>query len=563
VGAVYDSHGGVLTLKSAVRITSTGQRKATVTGQSATITKNPSKIVLLSAKVEEPQRTLYADRINVFLNDDNDIERATASGNLRALKTGPKGFEIAGAEGEVLMAGANQARSGTLSGGVTFSSRNETPAEGRAGKILLTFAAGNRLARVRAQDSVQLKQGVPGKSQELRAAAVDLDMKKDGRKLEKAVTSSGPAEIVREQDGVKTTISAGRFETTFNDQNRPVSLYGTPDARIVESSAGKPDRVLTSHELTAKFNEKGEISSAELAGDFRYQEGTETASADRARYGASDETIVLNGSPRVVDPSQGVTLTADSVQLNRKTRSGLAQDNVKTTYGNLTAQSGGAMLGSAEPIHVTGSAVSFSAAAGSARYTKARLWQGANIVEAPVISFDRPRRSLQAQGGPGGRVASVFVQKDKNGKLTPVSVTSDRLIYVDSDRKAVFSGNVIVRAQDTTIASSAVQVILIPRKSQAEAKSASQLERIEAQGDIKIEQAARHATGSRLIYTAADEKMVLTGTPDRPPSIFDAERGQITGDSLTFFTHDGRVLVGSGEASQTQTPNRIQDASKK
>ena len=563
VGATYDSHGGVLTLKSAVRITSTGQRKATVTGQSATLTKNPSRIVLLSAKVEEPERTISADRVNVLLNDDNNIDRVTASGNLHAFRSGPKGFEVGAAEGEVEMTGANQARTGSLSGGVTFLSRSDTPAEGKAGKVLLTFGAANRLARARAQDSVRLVQGPAGKSQELHAAAVDLDMKKDGRKLEKAVTSDGPAEIVREQDAVKTTISAARFETTFNDQNRPVSLFGAPDAKIVEAAPGKPDRVLTSRELTAKFNDKGEIASGELVGDFHYQEGTQTATAERARYSAADETIVLSGSPRVVDPTQGVTLTADTVQLNRKTRSGLAQDNVKTTYGNLTAQSGGAMLGSAEPIHVTGSTVTFTGAAGSARYTKARLWQGSNIVEAPVISFDRPRRSLQAQGGQGGRVASVFVQPDKKGKLTPVNVTSDRLSYVDSDRKAIFSGNVIVRAQDTTINSEAVQVILLPKKSQAEAKSASQLERIEAQGDIKIEQAARKATGTRLVYTAADEKMVLTGTPAHPPSIFDAERGQITGDSLTFFTHDGRVLVGSGEAPQTQIPNRTQDASKK
>jgi lipopolysaccharide export system protein LptA len=155
------------------------------------------------------------------------------------------------------------------------------------------------------------------------------------------------------------------------------------------------------------------------------------------------------------------------------------------------------------------------------------------------------------------------VQKDKNGKLMPVNVTSDKLSYVDSERKAVFSGNVIVRTQETTIASDAVQVILLPKKSQAENRSASQLERIEAQGDIKIDQAGKKATGSQLVYTAAEEKMVLTGTPEHPPSIFDAERGQISGDSLTFFTHDGRVLVGGGETSQTQIPNRTRDASKK
>jgi lipopolysaccharide export system protein LptA len=562
VGATYDSHGGVLTLKSAVRITSTGPRKATITGQSATITKNPSRIVMQSAKVEELQRVISADKVTVFMGDDNNIERVVGSGNLHASSTGAKAFEINAPEGELEMAGANQARRGILSGGVTFASKGNSPAEGKAGKILLTFAADNRLSKARAEDSVQLKQGPAGKSQELHAVALDLSVK-DGRRLEKAVTSGGPAEIVRDQAPGKTTISAGHFETVFNDQNRPVSLYGTPDAKIVDSVPGKPDRILTSRELTAKFNDKGEIISADQTGDFHYQEGTQTASAERAKYAAAEETIVLSGSPRVIDANQGITLTAESIQLNRKSRNAFAQDNVKTTYSKMGAQPGGAMLGSADPIHVTGSSATMNSATGVARYTKARLWQGPNIVEAPTISFDRTKRSLQAQGGQGGRVASVFVQKDKNGKLTPVNVTSDRLSYVDAERRAVFSGNVVVHAQDAMITSATVQVILLPKKGQAENQSASQLERIEAQGDIKIEQGSRKATGNKLVYTAAEEKMVLTGTPEKLPSIFDAERGQISGDSLTFFTHDGRVLVDSGETSKTEIPNRIPDAGKK
>src|SRR5262249_18853950 len=215
------------------------------------------------------------------------------------------------------------------------------------------------------------------------------------------------------------------------------------------------------------------------------------------------------------------------------------------------------------PGLATGTTSTANIAGGVARYTQARLWQGANIVEAPQISFDRTRRSLQALGGQSGRVASVFVQKDKSGKLTPVNVTSDKLSYVDSERRAVFSGKVLVKSAETTINADSVQVLLLPKGAQAETSGASQLERIVAQGDIRIQQGNRKATGNQLVYTAADEKMVLTGTPGRRPSIFDAERGEISGDSLTFFTHDGRVLVGSGETSQTQTSIRIRDASKK
>src|SRR5579864_7167637 len=363
VGATYDSHGGVLTLKSAVRITSTGPRKATITGQSATITKNPSRVVMQSAKVEELQRVISADKVTVFMSDDNNIERVVGSGNLHASSTGAKAFEVNAPEGELEMAGANQARRGVLSDGVTFARKGDSPAEGKAGKVLLTFAADNRLSKVRAEDSVQLKQGPAGKSQELHAVALDLSVK-DGRRLEKAITSGGPAEIVREVAPGKTTISAGHFETVFNDQNRPVSLYGTPDAKIIDSVPGKPDRILTSRELTAKFNDKGEIISADQIGDFHYQEGTQTASAERAKYAAAEETILLSGSPRVVDDTQGITLTADSIQLNRKSRNAFAQDNVKTTYSKMNAQPGGAMLGSSDPIHVTGSTATLNSATG-------------------------------------------------------------------------------------------------------------------------------------------------------------------------------------------------------
>jgi lipopolysaccharide export system protein LptA len=66
-----------------------------------------------------------------------------------------------------------------------------------------------------------------------------------------------------------------------------------------------------------------------------------------------------------------------------------------------------------------------------------------------------------------------------------------------------------------------------------------------AEGDVLIQQPNRRATGQKLVYTAAEDKFVLTGGP---PSIFDAEQGKITGVSLTFFRADDRVLV-EGEAS--------------
>jgi lipopolysaccharide export system protein LptA len=75
-----------------------------------------------------------------------------------------------------------------------------------------------------------------------------------------------------------------------------------------------------------------------------------------------------------------------------------------------------------------------------------------------------------------------------------------------------------------------------------------------AEGNVVIQQPKRRAEGQRLVYTAADDKFVLTGGP---PSIFDAEQGKITGVSLTFFRGDGRVLVEGAASTPVVTQTRV------
>ena len=83
---------------------------------------------------------------------------------------------------------------------------------------------------------------------------------------------------------------------------------------------------------------------------------------------------------------------------------------------------------------------------------------------------------------------------------------------------------------------------------------AGRVEKIVAEGDVTITQNARKATGGQLVYTVAEDQFVLTGGP---PSIFDAEHGKITGNSLTFYKRDDRVLVEGSDSSPTSTTIRV------
>ncbi|HWX53815.1 MAG TPA: LptA/OstA family protein [Verrucomicrobiae bacterium] len=557
VGATYDSRSNDLMLKSAVTLVTTGQRKASITSQSAVITKDPRRLILQSARMEQDQRSTLADKVTVTLRDDDTIDRILGAGNIQLTQAGPKGYNLSAAEAEVVMGQRNQARTGTLFGGVTFERHGDSLAKGKAGRVLLDFGPDNRVSKAHGEDSVELTQGAAGKSQQIQAAAIDLFIE-NGKRLEKAVTL-GPAEIQVTQAQSKTVITAGQFEGKFDARNHLKSVFGTPNTKVVSSNPGKPDRTATSRDVSAAFNDQGVISSVEQTGDFHYQEGPQTASADRAHYTVSDDNITLSGSPRVTDT--GVTLTADEVQLNRKTGNATAHGNVKATFAESKAQPGGAMLASADPIHVTGTSMTSNRSTEIATFSNARLWQSADIIEGPIISFDRVHRSLQAQGNQSGQVHSVFVQPDK-GKSIPVNVTADKLSYVDADRKAVYTHNVLVHSGQTTMNADTIQVFLRPRVDQGP-ETASQLDHIVALGEIQIDQNGRKATGNRVVYTAQEQKFVLTASEGKRPSIFDAEHGQISGDSLTFFSADDRVLVDSKESSHTVIQTRINDTSKK
>ncbi len=279
--------------------------------------------------------------------------------------------------------------------------------------------------------------------------------------------------------------------------------------------------------------------------------------------------LVLTGSPRVID--NGVTTTAVTVRINRQTGDGFADDNVKTTYSDLKPQPDGALLASSDPVHVTAQHMTAHKQPGVAHYTgNVRLWQVANVVRAPKIDFDDQKRSLVAEADANQKVLSLFMQKSQDGKLTPVDVTSNKLNYTDEERRARYTGDVFAKTATNTINAEQLDVYLKPADPDAKGNPTqpsaapkktvipgsdgpSQIDHMVAVGKVVVTGPNRRAVGDRLVYTADNEKYLLTG---KSPSIFDAEHGTVWGDSLTFYNRDDRVLVESKRSSPTITRAR-------
>ncbi len=558
-----------------------------------------------------------SDRAELFLTGSrNQLTSAILTGNVHLVSGDAATIPIVPAE-----ALAPKEGSQTLAAATPPAKQ---PAEAFAGQVTLHFAsspAGEQLLKtVHAEDGVRLIQNesksaslvatsAPVKKaaaaqqgdQQVEMTAPVMDfVVKNGRLLDLAETTGPPRiTIMQPTTNQKTIVTAAKFTARFTDQNRLATLHGEPEAKIVSSlidpakaipSTGSPgasknasatqaDRISTSQMLDVVFLPEGGIRSITQTGQLTYVDGTQKAWAQRGEYTTDDQMVVLNGAPRVVDG--GMTTTAQIVRINRATGDATADGNVKSTYSELKPQPDGAMLAASDPIHVTSRSMTAHRTSAIALYTgDARLWQNANIVEAPELQFDRDRRSLVAQAATQGAtkssgkgfvpqpVSTVLVQVDKTGKVTPVHITSARLTYTDLERRVFLDGGVTAKTIDSTVTSEQMTVFLLPQ-SQAKSQSGQprgttgggpglgmpgQVDRIIAETNVVVTQPARHATGSKLVYTAADDKFVLTGGP---PSIFDAERGKITGDSLTFYRHDDRVLVEGRETAPAVTKTQV------
>ena len=571
VGLAYAAASNVLTLKSQIEVSFAGLTPISLRADQAAISKTPRRLVLEHPHVVEGSELSEADTATVFLSPDNQLERVLAQGNVLVRSDRVQSIEIRAEQLDLLMAGepAVLARA-VLSGDVRFETSDANAIRGHAGRAILDYQHSKTLKAVYADQGVTLTQNtgssrksgsiksVTSQKFEISSPAMNFFLA-DGRLIQRAETSGPPRITISPASGDAaagtTVITAGKFEAHFDSKGQLATVHGGPDSRIVSKSQGKTDRTSTSQTIDAEF-QNGAIAALIQKGDFKYTDGGITAWADTARYTPQDQILLLEGSPRIADG--GMVTTAKTFRLNRLTGIAYAEGDVKTTDSSSQRTTGAGMLSPPKPVHVTAENMTATGNPPVAIYKgNVRLWQDATSVEAPSIEFHRDRRYVLAQGTPDQRASTTLTQADKQGRVTPIAISADRLTYFDDARKVRFEGKVVAISKDITATAAEMDCFLQASgtgNDSPKPATAGTLDRIVASGGVIVTQNGRRASGDQLVYTAADDKFVMTGGS---PSIFDAERGLITGVSLTLYGHDGRVLVEGSKQSPAITETRV------
>jgi lipopolysaccharide export system protein LptA len=585
VGATYFSEEGVLRLEKDVRVTlkQTGPLAAgkkenapptdvVLRGSSLEMGKQSRKVVLAGpATATTRTQQLSAGEMTVLLDEQNRAQTLlaepgklnetpqvvaqggrgpTGSGTLRAnlmkAELAPEGWvrtieadgnvqgksesgDVQADSGNVEMwPRVNQAKLLTLRGNVRINQRDPKTQTGRklsTNELQMSFAGG--------------KLGEPNPMQHAETLARGT--------MEWSDTPTS-----------RSKLSADKLSVDFGVAGKAKDLIATGHVDTERNLEGHPTQSATAANGDAQLDAGGAWTQMTLRGNVHMKEGDRSADAQQAVFAREAQTAVLTGQAIARDEISETR--ADKIVFHQDTGDIEATGKVRST--DLGNDKGSVQLSSA-PSNITAEHMVGNSKTGKALYTgNARLWQGPSVLQADSIELLRDTRVLNANGN----VRAVFPKQEndsgkekanKNGKEHEIwRVSSGTLTYWDAENRAHLEKNVVVQSEDERMRGPVLDLYFTrDTKAKNGSEATSKISRAVGTGGVEVRQGDRRGTAERGVYTADDDKFVLSGGT---PTLYDENEGKTTGRELTFNIADDTIIVDSGNGTRTLTKHRVQ-----
>ena len=127
----------------------------------------------------------------------------------------------------------------------------------------------------------------------------------------------------------------------------------------------------------------------------------------------------------------------------------------------------------------------------------------------------------------------AFAADRKDRSNLPITIKSNEMAADDKGKTAIFTGKVVAKQGDITIYSNRLTINYGEKK--------NDVEKIEADGNVRIIQENRIGTASHGVYESAKGRITLTGNPKVMQGT-----DTMSGNIITYFIDDDRSEVSSG-----------------
>ncbi len=461
---------------------------------------------------------LQAETLSSLFAPEGWITRLKADGNVRG-SSAEGGLSAESGELEMVPR-VNEAKLLTLRGNVQMDTRDSKSGATRALKT-------NAL-------QLSFEGGLPGKPSRI----------KRGETLERGRM------VWTDATGANSKLDADKLTIEFGALGKAQLLTATGSVQTERESMGNPVQHASASTATAEMGANGEWSKISLHGNVRVKEGDRSAESEEAVMVRDPQTAVLTGKAVVRDSTSETR--AAKITFLQATGEIQAETNVHST--DLSAKPDAIQL-SAAPANISSDRLEGNSKTGKAVYSgHARLWQGPSVLEADSIELQRDSRTLIAVGSVRGVFPQAASSEGTRKSPSLWHVSCHTMTYLDAENRAKLQKNVTVQSADQKMRAEVLD-LYFSRAVDGKSGSSSQITRAVGTGGVVIEQGARRGTADTGIYTAADQKFVLSGGN---PMLYDASEGTTSGRELTFYIASDTIIVDSGDGLRTLTKHRVQ-----
>ena len=413
-----------------------------------------------------------------------------------------------------------------------------------------------------------------GSRRRVRSEWIHLTMRRGGEEVDRVETlAPGTIELIPgAADQWRRRLSAKRVRMLYGDSNRmkkllalgDVAVVSTPPAVTGDEAEGASEPLLSwSDNLEADFDDSGEAVGIKQWENFRFQQGTREGRAKQADIDLQAGLTRLSNRARIWDQSGSVN--ADTIVIEEGAGRMEAHGNVSSMHRERASETFGksdgkseSLFSSAEPVLGAAENLVSEQEQGLLRYRgKARLWQGANRIEARDITIDRHAKSLAARGDVrsviGHRGGERSAEASSAGEEQPVWLSADSLDYDEVTGKAVYRNRAKLIREDLTVWSDEIEGLL---GGDEEEGGGAQLQVAFARGRVRIHKAAtttgpeRQGFGHEAEYRPAEDRVELSGAPARLRA---ADGRETRGVRLTYDLGRDRVLVRGDEQQRVHS----------
>ena len=579
VGATYFSEDGVLRLEKNVRVTlretgplAVGKKQnappsdVVLRGTSLEMGKQSGKVVLAGpTTATTPTQELSAGQLTVVLDEQNRPQTLLAEpGRLNqtpeVVAHGGKGATGAGTLQADLMkaelAPEGWVRTINAEGNVHGKSENgEVQAD--SGTVEM-WPRVNQAKLLTLRGNVHVNQRDPKTGTGRKLVTTALQMSFAGGKpgepnpVQHAETLDHGTMEWNDTATSQSKLGADKLAVDFAAAGKAKDLLAMGNVETQRELKDRPTQTATAANGDAQLDTGGAWTQMTLRGNVHMKEGDRSADAQQAVFARGAQTTLLTGQAIVRDENSETR--AARITFHQDTGEIEAEGKVRST--DLGTKKDSIQL-SPVPSNVSAEHMVGNSKTGRALYTgHARLWQGPSVMEADAIELLRDKRVLNANGN----VRAVFPKQGNDAKKTKDSViwhiSSGTLTYWDAENRAHLEKNVVVQS-DSERMRGPVLDLYFTRDGQATnaSEGTSKISRAVGTGGVEVQQGDRRGTAEQGVYTADDDKFVLSGGT---PTLYDAEEGKTTGRELTFNIADDTIIVDSGNGTRTLTKHRVQ-----